>query len=322
MAPGSRIGAAPPKVKTGEELSQKAQDTLLAESLAVLKAGARSLCKLKGHRPEIADAFVDRDKGLMLGTLKLADKGELLLLDADTAVQAVDGKPLLARAIISDVEALAKAAEPKGKLVILNGVWYDQALKKEVTAKPAPETGAKTKNSEAPAFTNSQSYAGKVVVIPVGQDDLILPARFEFMKRTLTRCNNDGAEAVIFELDTPGGLAWDTISLMMQDLQNLKARSFAFVNTRAISAAGPGRARQEQLRLHGDGPHRGAREGARCPHHRRDDRHGPRPEHQRAGDHSERGDRDAGFGAGDDADRWQAPAGQGDRQIDRGDQAA
>ena len=238
MAPGSRIGAAPPKVQTGEELSQKAQDTLLAESLAVLKAGARSLCKLKGHRPEIADAFVDRDKGLVLGTLKLADQGELLLLDADTAVQAVDGKPLLARAIISDVEALAKAAEPKGKLVILNGVWYDQTLKKAVAAKPAPEAEAKTKKkkSEAPAFTNSQSYAGKVVVIPVGQDDLILPARFEFMKRTLTRCNNDGAEAVIFELDTPGGLAWDTISLMMQDLQNLKARSFAFVNTRAISA--------------------------------------------------------------------------------------
>ncbi len=236
MAPGSRIGAAPPKVQTGEELSQKAQDTLLAESLAVLKAGARSLCKLKGHRPEIADAFVDREKGLVLGTLTLADKGELLLLDADTAVQAVDGKPLLARTIISDVEALAKAVEPKGKLVILNGGWYDQTLKQAVAAKPAPEMESKPKNKEVPAFTNSQSYAGKVVVIPVGQDDLILPARFEFMKRTLTRCNNDGAEAVIFELDTPGGLAWDTISLMMQDLQNLKARSFAFVNTRAISA--------------------------------------------------------------------------------------
>lgn len=236
MAPGSRIGAAPPKVQTGEELSQKAQDTLLAESLAVLKAGARSLCKLKGHRPEIGDAFVDRDKGLALGNTTQAEKGELLLLDADTAVQAVDGKPLLARGIIADVEALAKAAGSKGKLVILNGVWYDQALKQAVAAKPAPEVESKPKKSKAPAFTHSQSYAGKVVVIPVGQDDLILPARFEFMKRTLTRCNNDGAEAVIFELDTPGGLAWDTISLMMQDLQNLKARSFAFVNTRAISA--------------------------------------------------------------------------------------
>jgi membrane-bound serine protease (ClpP class) len=235
MAPGSRIGAAPPKVPTDEALSQKAQDTLLAESLAVLKAGARSLCKLKGHRPEIADVFVDRDKGLVLGTTTLAEKGELLLLDADTAVQPVDGKPLLARAIIADVETLAKAGTPAGKLVNLNGVWYDQRLEKVAEAKLAPEEEAKAERT-APAFTHSQSYAGKVVVIPVGQDDLILPARFEFMKRTLTRCNNDGAEAVIFELDTPGGLAWDTISLMMKDLQNLKSRSFAFVNTRAISA--------------------------------------------------------------------------------------
>lgn len=236
MAPGSRIGAAPPKVQTDETLSPKAQDTRLAESLAVLKAGARSLCKLKGHRPEIADAFVDREKGLVIGTLTLADKGELLLLDGDTAVQAVEGKPLLARAIIGDVEALAKAATPEGKLVVLNGVWYDQSLKKVAAATPVLPVESKPEKSAEPAFTSSQSYEGKVVVIPVGQDDLIIPARFEFMKRTLSRCNNDGAEAVIFELDTPGGLAWDTISLMMKDLQNLKARSFAFVNTRAISA--------------------------------------------------------------------------------------
>lgn len=244
MAPGARIGAAPPKVQADETLSPKAQDTRLAESLAVLKAGARSLCKLKGHRPEIADAFVDREKGLVIGTLTLAEKGELLLLDADTAVQPVLGKPLLARAIMPDVEALAKAATPEGKLVTLNVGWYDKSGETAVAAaKPEPKEQGKTEHGTdvkaerpAPAFTHSQSYAGKIVVIPVGKDDLIIPARFEFMKRTLARCNQDGAEAVIFDLDTPGGLAWDTISLMMKELQNLKARSFAFVNTRAISA--------------------------------------------------------------------------------------
>lgn len=235
MAPGSRIGAAPPKVQADESLSQKAQDTQLAESLAVLKAGARSLCKLKGHRPEIADAFVDRGKGLVLGTMTLAEKGELLLLDADAAVQPVDGKPLLARAIIANVEALAEAAVPAGKLVNLNGVWYDQSLEKVAVAQPAPAAVPKTVN-KGPEFSRSQNYAGKVVEISVGKEDLLIPARFEFMRRTLARCNQDGAEAVIFNLDTPGGLAWDTTSIMMQDLQNLKARSFAFVNTRAISA--------------------------------------------------------------------------------------
>ncbi len=80
------------------------------------------------------------------------------------------------------------------------------------------------------------TYAGKVVVIPVGEEDLIARARFEFMSRTLERCSQEGAEAVIFDLDTPGGLLWDTVDLMMIDLQKLKPRSFAFVNPRALSA--------------------------------------------------------------------------------------
>jgi membrane-bound serine protease (ClpP class) len=107
MAPGSRIGAAPPTMPKGEDLSPKVQDSMLAESLAVLKAGARSLAKLKGHRSEIADAFVDREKGYP----PHAEKGELLLLDADAAAaNAADGKPVLARGLAPDLKAIAKGA--------------------------------------------------------------------------------------------------------------------------------------------------------------------------------------------------------------------
>ncbi|SKA92277.1 membrane-bound serine protease (ClpP class) [Prosthecobacter debontii] len=90
---------------------------------------------------------------------------------------------------------------------------------------------------QSPAVgAEAESYKGKVVVIPVGEEDLIARARFEFMSRTLERCSQEGAEAVIFDLDTPGGLLWDTVDLMMNDLQKLKPRSFAFVNKRALSA--------------------------------------------------------------------------------------
>jgi membrane-bound serine protease (ClpP class) len=236
MAPGSRVGAAPPKIQADESVSQRTQDTLLAEALAVLKGGARSLCKLKGHRPEIADAFVDRDKGLTIGSTTLAEKGELLLLDADSAVQSVDGKPLLARAIIGDVEALAKSATPSGDLVTLDAAWFEKRGEVVAESKPVEKKDEAKTEPKLPVIEREQSYKGKVVVIPVGEDDLIIPARFEFMKRTLNLCNEQGAEAVIFDLDTPGGLAWDTITLMMKDLQNLKTRSFSFVNTRAISA--------------------------------------------------------------------------------------
>ncbi len=243
MAGGSRIGAAPPKLKFDDELSQKAQDTQLSEALAVLKAGARGLCHLKGHRPEIADAFVDRDKGLTIGALKFAEKGELLLLDASEAAQVIEGKPVLAKAVVTDLDALLKAAGGvDDKLVSLNAAWFEKLsapAEAKVAGRTTPMPEAKTQKSseiKTPVVARDESYKGKVIVIPVGAEDLLIPARFEFMKRTLGLCNKDGAEAVIFDLDTPGGLAWDTISLMMKDLQNLKARSFAFVNTRAISA--------------------------------------------------------------------------------------
>ena len=238
MAPGSRIGAAAPKVSLDESLSAKAQDTLLSEALAVLKAGARSLCKLKGHRPEIADAFVDREKGLAFAGTTFAEKGELLLLDADAAVMPVDGKPLLASATIADVAALAKSANPSGTLVTLDAAWFDQGKNAAAaaTATATPGDPAPAKKASVPVIDRGQSYAGKIVVIPVGEDDLIIPARFEFMKRTLALCDAQKAEAVIFDLDTPGGLAWDTITLMMKDLQGLKTRSLSYVNTRAISA--------------------------------------------------------------------------------------
>lgn len=87
-----------------------------------------------------------------------------------------------------------------------------------------------------PLFAEVSSYAGKVVIIPIGDDDLSSRARFEFMSRTLERCTKEGAEGVIFDLDTPGGLLWDTVELMMTDLQKLKPRSFAYVNPRALSA--------------------------------------------------------------------------------------
>lgn len=79
-------------------------------------------------------------------------------------------------------------------------------------------------------------YTGKVVIIKVGKEDLISPARFEFMSRTLKRATAEGAEAVVFDLDTPGGLAWDTITFIMDDLQKLGCKSVSFVNPRALSA--------------------------------------------------------------------------------------
>ncbi len=230
MADGGRIGSAPPSIEAEEGVSEKTQETQMAESLALLKAGARSLCKLKGHNPALAQAFIDKEQEFKIGERVLSAKGELLLLDADDAILAFEGKPILARGVASDVETVVKKAGVSGSMVSLSAGLFEKS-------NPGGKDATKSeKVSEVAEKTQVGAYTGKVVVIPVGEEDLIARARFEFMSRTLKRCTAEGAEAVIFDLDTPGGLAWDTTNLMMKDLQKLSPRSFAYVNPRALSA--------------------------------------------------------------------------------------
>ncbi|MGJ8722951.1 MAG: NfeD family protein [Roseibacillus sp.] len=80
------------------------------------------------------------------------------------------------------------------------------------------------------------SYAGKVVVIKVGEKDLINKQAFKFFRRTLERVEEEKARAVVFELDTPGGMAFETTDLMMKDLSQISVPSYAFVNVEASSA--------------------------------------------------------------------------------------
>jgi membrane-bound serine protease (ClpP class) len=86
------------------------------------------------------------------------------------------------------------------------------------------------------SFSAEESYAGKVVVIPVEKDSLTSTQGFQYINRVLKRADQEKAVAVLFDIDTPGGLAWETAELMMQGLYPLHIPSIAYVNTRAISA--------------------------------------------------------------------------------------
>ncbi|GAA5482197.1 NfeD family protein [Haloferula sargassicola] len=80
------------------------------------------------------------------------------------------------------------------------------------------------------------SLEGQVVVIPIGQKDLINKQSFKFMQRTLHRAEDEGAKAVVLRLDTPGGLAFDTRSLIMDDFAKLEIPLIAWVEREALSA--------------------------------------------------------------------------------------
>lgn len=84
--------------------------------------------------------------------------------------------------------------------------------------------------------SDEERFTGKVVIIKVGEKDLMNGHAFKFWRRVLQRVNEEKARAVVFDLDTPGGLAFDTAELIMVDMQKIKVPSYAFVNQKALSA--------------------------------------------------------------------------------------
>ncbi len=80
-----------------------------------------------------------------------------------------------------------------------------------------------------------QEFGGKVVVMRVGEKDLMSKQSFSFMARILDKVENEHAAALVIEIDTPGGAVWETTDLMMNHLVRLSVPTYAFVNSRAIS---------------------------------------------------------------------------------------
>lgn len=96
--------------------------------------------------------------------------------------------------------------------------------------------GAEKTSHNALGRSKEASYAGKVVVIKVGEKDLINKQAFKFFRRTLERVEKEQATAVVFELDTPGGIAFATTDLMMKNISQMTVPTYAFVNIEATSA--------------------------------------------------------------------------------------
>lgn len=83
---------------------------------------------------------------------------------------------------------------------------------------------------------SQESFEGKVVVLKVGDDSLSNPYAFKYWKKVLKRASEEQAKAVVFDLDTPGGLAFDTADLIMEALPEVTVPTIAYVNRNAISA--------------------------------------------------------------------------------------
>lgn len=113
MAPVSAIGAAAPVMGTGQEIPE----TLNAKIVSYYSGYFRSAAESNGHNPELAEAFINKDKEVKVGGKVVNEKGELLTLSAQEAAEKIGGKPLLAAGIAPSVAALARDAGLKGPVV-------------------------------------------------------------------------------------------------------------------------------------------------------------------------------------------------------------
>jgi membrane-bound serine protease (ClpP class) len=122
MTPVSAIGAAAPILPTGEDLPATAKEKTISYWSALIRGSA----KKNGHNPDIAEAFMNRDKEVKIGDRVVHPKGAILTLNAQEAVERINGKPLLAEGIADSIADLTKNAGLKGNVVAIEPTGFEQ----------------------------------------------------------------------------------------------------------------------------------------------------------------------------------------------------
>jgi membrane-bound serine protease (ClpP class) len=122
MAPVSAIGAAAPILPTGEDLGATARDKTISYWSALIRGSAIK----NGHNPDIAEAFMNKDKEIKIGDRVVHPKGTVLTLNAQEATERINGKPLLAEGVVDSVADLAKKAGLKGSVVAIEPTGFEQ----------------------------------------------------------------------------------------------------------------------------------------------------------------------------------------------------
>src|ERR1700719_2753740 len=79
-----------------------------------------------GHKPEIGEAFMNKDKEVKIGDRVIHAKGTLLTLNTQEATEKINGKPLFADGVAESIADLAKKADLKGNVVSIKPTGFEQ----------------------------------------------------------------------------------------------------------------------------------------------------------------------------------------------------
>src|SRR4029434_8708486 len=122
MAPVSAIGAAAPILSTGEDLPTTEKEKTISYWSALIRGSATK----NGHNPDVAEAFMNKDKEVKIGDRVVHPKGAVLTLNAQEATEKINGKPLLAEGIVDSIADLTKKAGLKGNIVKIEPTGFEQ----------------------------------------------------------------------------------------------------------------------------------------------------------------------------------------------------
>ena len=122
MAPVSAIGAAAPILPSGEDLPATAKEKTISYWSALIRGSATK----NGHNPDVAEAFMNKDKEVKIGDRVLHPKGAVLSLNAQEATEKINGKPLLAEGVVDSIGDLIKKAGLKGNTAAIEPTGFEQ----------------------------------------------------------------------------------------------------------------------------------------------------------------------------------------------------
>jgi membrane-bound serine protease (ClpP class) len=122
MTPVSAIGAATPVLSTGEDLPATAKEKTISYWSALIRGSAIK----NGHNPDVAEAFMNKDKDVKIGDRVIHQKGTVLTLNAQEATNRINGKPLLAEGIADSIADLTSKAGLKGNVVNIEPTGFEQ----------------------------------------------------------------------------------------------------------------------------------------------------------------------------------------------------
>lgn len=126
FAPGGVIGAAAPVLATGGEIDE----TMRGKIVSYLKARVRSISEGKGYRGEVISAMIDMDSEFKIGEKVIKEKGELLSLTAQEAMEVYGDppQPLLGAGIAENIDDLLNQLHGVGNFSVirLEVTWSEQ----------------------------------------------------------------------------------------------------------------------------------------------------------------------------------------------------